>query len=299
MPTCIGVRRLLSGVGVVATAIGALTLSAGTASAAPFPVTTDVNAAIVAGFSQPASTSPAGSNRFDCHDRYGRDPVILLHGTALNQAGNMAFLAPTLANAGYCVFSLTYGQASWSGPVGGVGNKNRSAQQVAALVDRVLTATHAPKVDIVGHSQGGAIAQLVSQLPGRAQQIHTIVGLSAPNRGYSRTSNITDRLPAAAHVPDVVRAAARQPGENDWGPRHPGIRYVNLSTTFDEIVTPWTNSQMTPGPNVTNIRVQDVCPKSEIGHLGMAFSPTVAALTERALDPSRPVPITCGEDYPG
>ncbi|WP_408610076.1 esterase/lipase family protein [Gordonia insulae] len=265
------------------------TVIGGPASAAPFPVTTDVNQAIATGFSRPATTSPAGSNRFDCRDRYGRDPVILLHGTALNQDANLAYLAPTLANAGYCVFSLTYGQTSWSGNVGGLGNKDRSARQVAAFVDRVLAATHARTVDFVGHSQGGAIAQLVSQLPGRAAQIDTIVGISAPNRGYSRTSTITDRLPAAD----------RQPGENDWGPRHPGISYVNLATTYDEIVTPWQNSLMSPGPNVVNTRVQDVCPRSEVGHLGMVYSPTVAALVRNSLDPAHRVGVPCGDDYPG
>jgi triacylglycerol lipase len=274
---------------VVVVAVMATGLLGGTASAAPYPVTTDVNTAIATGFSRPATTAPAGSNRPGCRDRVGRDPVILLHGTALNQDANLAYLAPTLANAGYCVFSLTYGQTSWSGNVGGLGDKDRSARQAAALMDRVLAATHARKVDFVGHSQGGAIAQLVSQLPGRAQHIDAIIGLSAPNRGFSRTGNITDRLPAAA----------REPGENDWGPRHPGVRYVNLATTFDEIVTPWQNSLMTPGADVTNTRVQDVCPNSQIGHLGMAFSPTVAALVRNSLDPGHRVPIPCGDDYPG
>ncbi|MGC5257022.1 lipase family alpha/beta hydrolase [Gordonia sp. DT218] len=272
---------------VIATAV--TTVFGGIAAAAPFPVTNDVNQAIATGFSTPATTSPARSNRFDCRDRSGRDPVILLHGTALNQDANLAYLAPTLANAGYCVFSMTYGLTSWSGNVGGLGDKNRSARQVAALVDRVLAATHSRRVDFVGHSQGGAIAQLVSQLPGRAAQIDTIVGLSAPNRGFSRTSNITDRLPAAP----------RQPGQNDWGPRHPNIRYLNLATIHDEIVTPWQNSLMSPGPNVTNTRVQDVCPESEIGHLGMAYSPTVAALVRNGLDPAHHVAVPCGDDYPG
>lgn len=274
--------------GVVAALIAtASTVFAGSAAAAaPFPASTDVVQAVRENYLEPATTSPPGSNRFDCHDRAGREPVILLHGTAMNQAANLAYLAPTLANAGFCVFSLTYGQTSWSGSVGGLGNKDRSARQVAAFLDRVLAATHARKVDFVGHSQGGTIAQLVSQLPGRAAEIDRIVGLSAPNRGYSRTSMITDRLPA------------RDIGENDWGPRHPTITYINLATTHDEIVTPWQNSLMTPGPNVTNIRVQDLCPDSQIGHVGMAFSPTVGAMVRNALDPAHQVTVGCHDDDP-
>lgn len=143
-------------------------VTAGPAQAAPYPVTTSVERSIAAGFSAPATTAPAGSNRFTCRDRFGRDPVILLHGTSLNQNANWGYLAPTLANAGYCVFSITYGQTSWSGNIGGLGNKDRSARQVADFLGEVLRRTGARQVDFVGHSQGGAIAQLVSQLPGRA-----------------------------------------------------------------------------------------------------------------------------------
>ncbi|MGV9712661.1 esterase/lipase family protein [Gordonia sp. NPDC003424] len=281
-------RRLGIAGGLISLVATLTTTPGGVASAAPLPATTDPQQAIVDNYLKPATTSPPGANRFDCRDKQGRDPVILLHGTAMNQAANLAYLSPMLANAGYCVFSITYGQTSWSGSVGGLGNKDRSARQVGALMDRVLAATGATKVDFVGHSQGGAIAQLVSQLPGKAAHIDTIVGLSAPNRGYSRTSTITDRLPAS-----------REPGENDWGPRHAGIRYVNLATTHDQIVTPWQNSLMAPGPNVANLPVQNVCPKSLIGHVGMAYSPMVGALVRNALDPAHPVAVPCvDDDYP-
>ncbi|MEO9329677.1 alpha/beta fold hydrolase [Gordonia sp. B21] len=280
-------RLLRSGFLAAATGLAAaLALAPGAAHAAPFPVTTDVNQAVADHYFSPATEAPAGSNRWDCRDDQGRDPVILLHATAMNQSANWAYLAPTLANAGYCVFSTTYGQASWSGNTGGLGNKERATGQVASFLDRVLAATGASKVDLVGHSQGGAIAQLVTQLPGRAAQVDTIVSLSATHQGTSRVGSITDRLPA------------RAPGEADWGPRHPTIRYVNFATRFDKISTPYRVTLMPPGPNVTNTLVQDVCPASKIGHVGMAYSPTVAALVRNALDPTHPVPVVCGSDYP-
>ncbi|WP_376740155.1 esterase/lipase family protein [Gordonia paraffinivorans] len=283
----ISMRLLRSGFLAAATGLAAaLALAPGAAHAAPFPVTTDVNQAVADHYFSPATEAPAGSNRWDCRDDQGRDPVILLHATAMNQSANWAYLAPTLANAGYCVFSTTYGQASWSGNTGGLGNKERAAGQVASFLDRVLAAAGASKVDLVGHSQGGAIAQLVTQLPGRAAQVDTIVSLSATHQGTSRVGSITDRLPA------------RAPGEADWGPRHPTIRYVNFATRFDKISTPYRVTLMPPGPNVTNTLVQDVCPASKIGHVGMAYSPTVAALVRNALDPTHPVPVVCGSDYP-
>lgn len=277
-----------SGLVATASAIAAacLSLPPGAAHAAPFPVTTDVNKAIAEHYLGPATESPAGSNRWDCRDAQGRDPVILLHATAMNQSANWAYLAPTLANAGYCAFSTTYGQASWSGNTGGMGNKERAAEHVAAFLDRVLAATGASKVDLIGHSQGGAIAQLLTQLPGRADHVDTIVSLSATHQGTSRVGSITDRLPV------------RAPGEADWGPRHPSIRYVNFATRFDRISTPYQVTLMTPGPNVENTLIQDVCPASRIGHVGMAYSPTVAALVRNALNPEHPVPVVCGSDYP-
>lgn len=282
-------NRIRTGVtsAFIAMAATILCLVAGTAHATPFPVTTDAVTAIASRYLNPASESPPGANRFDCRDRDGRNPVVLLHATAMNQSANWAYLAPTLANAGYCVFSLTYGQTSWSGTTGGLGNKEQSARAVSAFVGRVLTATGARQVDFVGHSQGGAIAQLVTQLPGRAAQVGTVVGLSASNRGYSRVGSITDRLPA------------RAPGQSYWGPRHPAITYVNLATRHDEISTPYVLTLMPPGPNITNTLVQDVCPASKIGHVGMAYSPTVGALVRNALDPDHRVPVACGSDFPG
>ncbi|MEP9415338.1 alpha/beta fold hydrolase [Gordonia sp. VNQ95] len=271
---------------VVAVSAALMIVGIGHASAAPYPVTTDVVAAQVAGYTRPATVSPAGSNVPRCVDRYGRDPVILLHGTASNQVSAWSFLAPTLANAGFCVYSLTYGQTPWSGNVGALADKSQSTAEVAAFMDRVRARTGAQKVDLAGHSQGGAIAQLVTQLPGRAEQIDTIVDVSAPNRGYADAPWAGPRTPPP-------------PGEGDNGPLHPGIRYVNIATTHDEVVYPLANALMDPAPNVTNVVVQSVCPDSRVGHLGMIYSPTVGALIRTALDPSRSVPVLCGADFPG
>ncbi|MFT3898903.1 MAG: alpha/beta fold hydrolase [Gordonia sp. (in: high G+C Gram-positive bacteria)] len=262
----------------------ALCAGVGAAQAAPYPLTTDVPTAVAANYFASAQTPPPGANRWSC--RSGHHPVVLLHATAMNQAANFAYLAPMLANAGYCVFSLTYGQTSWSGNTGGLAKREASAyRQVVPFVDRVLAATGATKVDLVGHSQGGAIAQLVSQR--RTSRIGTIVGISASSRGHSDVDVLQSRLPA------------RAPGQNYWGPRHPGIRYVNLATRFDQISTPYRVTLMPPGANITNTLIQDVCPASRIGHVGMAYSPTVGALVRRALDPAQRVRVPCpGTDFP-
>ncbi|QTI71544.1 esterase/lipase family protein [Gordonia polyisoprenivorans] len=278
-------RTLIVTAAALLAAVGGGVLGATAASAAPFPVTTDVIAAQAAGYLRPATTSPPGANLDHCTDRHGRDPVILLHGTASNQLSAWAYLAPTLANAGFCVFSLTYGQTPWSANIGALADKSESTREVASFIDAVRARTGATKVDLVGHSQGGAIAQLVTQVPGKADQIATIVDVSAPNRGYSNS-------------PWAPRTAPPPAGQGDNSPLHPGIRYFNLASTHDEVVFPLANALMDPAPNVTNIVVESVCPHSVVGHLGMIYSPTVGALVQGALDPRRPVPVPCGADFP-
>ena len=163
-----------------------------------------------------------------------RHPVILLHGVD-EPAGQLPVPGAGTRRRRFCVFSLTYGQTSWSGNIGALARREISAREVARFLDRVVAATGAQKVDFIGHSQGGSIAQLTSQL--RTSQVGTIVGLSAPSRGHSLVGSIQDRLPAA-----------RQPGENRWGPRHRSIRYVNLATRYDMISTPYQVTLMPRGP---------------------------------------------------
>ena len=83
------------------------------------------------------------------------DPVILVNGTFANQDDNWQAASPLLANHGYCVFTFNYGGSSASSIVQGTGDIAASAGQLASFVTRVLAATGAAKVDLVGHSQGG------------------------------------------------------------------------------------------------------------------------------------------------
>lgn len=273
-------RRL----GIVA-ALTALTVTIGApgaASAAPYPVKTDAVSAIATGLQQPGSVAPAGANRPNCDHSTGHNPVVLVHATVLNQQANWAYLSPTLANAGYCVYSLTYGTTSWSGNVAALAPTKQSVQQVSTFIKQVLAKTGAAKVDLVGHSQGGAIAHLVTTLPGMANRIGTVVGISAPdatNMAYLEI--VTNRLPAA-------RESWNLPST---------VRFVNLITLHDTVVSPPETSLMPRASNVTNIRVQNVCPRSVVGHVGMVYSPTVAALVRNGLDPAHRVSVPCGTDF--
>ena len=146
------------------------------ASAATYPVRYDFSQGLIAQGVSPDSPPP-GANDWSCvpsaaHPR----PVVLVHGLLANQSDNWQTISPLLANRGYCVFSLTYGtKANVSFPgyqPGGLATMEDSAQELAAFVDRVRSATGASHVDIVGHSAPGRTgrSRAASDLPDRLQR---------------------------------------------------------------------------------------------------------------------------------
>ncbi|GAB3952706.1 hypothetical protein GCM10029976_091450 [Kribbella albertanoniae] len=151
-----------------ACAVGAVlvtTTMTGTASASTAAVEHPVTWSFVNGFfadplgALDPATPPVGSNVWTCKPTAAHpEPVILLHGLGGNQRLNFPALSPLLANNGYCVYSLTYGNQSWLPTVGGLGSMRTSSARVKALVDKVLTSTGAEKVNVVAHSEGTTVA---------------------------------------------------------------------------------------------------------------------------------------------
>src|SRR3954447_15472260 len=81
-----------------------------------------------------AAPSPPGSNDPSCKPTAAHPyPVMLVHGTFENQA-MWAFISPQIKAAGYCVFSLDYGNNA-------TGDIPASAGQLGTFVDQVLADT--------------------------------------------------------------------------------------------------------------------------------------------------------------
>src|SRR5437660_963762 len=77
-------------------------------------------------------------------------PVVLVPALGGDVGSEWQAASPLLANHGYCVFAYDYRSE-------GHAHIATVAAGLATLVDRVLAATGARQVDIVGHSQGGML----------------------------------------------------------------------------------------------------------------------------------------------
>jgi triacylglycerol lipase len=255
---------------------------------------------------------PAGANDFGCepsaeHPR----PVVLVHGLGANMQENWSFHSPRIKTAGYCVFALTYGvdprTALFPVKIGGTIAMERSAPELAAFVDRVLDATGADQVDLVGHSEGTVMPRYYLERLGGASNVKRFVALTPLWRGTevggaAILRDLAEPLGLAAPVvnlvasicgscPQFLRGSPYLNDLNADGEAIPGIEHTNVITRYDELVTPPTSGLMRDGG--TNIVLQDVCPADLSEHLAIAFDPVVTQLILNALDPSNAQAVRC------
>jgi triacylglycerol lipase len=226
--------------------------------------------------------SPPGANDWSCRPTAAHpEPVVLVHGTFGDMTVSWNTLSPALVRDGYCVFALDYGDRA-------TGRIEDSAQELATFVDRVLSATGAAKVDIVGHSQGGMMPRYYIKNLGGDAKVDDLVGLSPSNHG---TTN-----PFAPPLAPICPACAQQAAGSSFlqqlnsGDETPGpVSYTNIATRYDEVVTPYTSAFLHPDDDqVTNITLQDKCPNDTSEHLRVPYDPPAIAITLNALGRSGP-----------
>jgi triacylglycerol esterase/lipase EstA (alpha/beta hydrolase family) len=209
-------------------------------------------------------------------------PVVLVPGTFENQSMWTA-VAPQIRAAGYCVFSLSYGNNA-------TGDIPTSAGQLGAFVDQVLAQTGAAKVDLVGHSQGGMMPRYWMKFHGGAAKVDDLIGIAPSNHG---TTNPLAK-PAGPFCPACAQQAAGSAfitNLNAGGDIQPGPSYTVISTRYDEVVTPF-GSQALSGPasQVTNIVLQNRCPFDISEHLTIPDDPVTLRWVLNAL--GRPGPAS-------
>ena len=276
-------------------AVNALAVTATPAGASTLPVIYNG----VWGYSHAsASGSPPGANDWSCRPTSAHPrPVVLVHGTFGDMSDSWQALSPLLVDNGYCVFAFNYGSANGSGDLGiyGVGDVANSAVQLSGFVDRVLAATGAGQVDIVGHSQGGMMPRYYLKFLGGAAKVGALVGLAPSNHGTTLNglSTLAAFFPGAdAFLGTVCSACAEQeagssflPSLNAGGDTVPSVQYTVIESRYDEVVTPYTSAFLS-GPNVTNVLLQDQCPVDYGEHLSMPYDHIADADVLNALDPA-------------
>ncbi|MDI2130625.1 esterase/lipase family protein [Yinghuangia seranimata] len=271
----------------------------GTAGAQPaashnYPVPYSFSAGIAAQLLHPGS-DPVGANDFGCEPTSAHPyPVVLVHGTFGNMTDSWQGLSPLLANNGYCVFALNYG-GSPGNLFQGYGDIPTSAAQLGAFVDRVLAATGAPKVDIVGHSQGGMMPRYFIQNLGGQDKVHELVGLSPSNHGtdFWGLLGLLKAFPGGTDfLTSLCVACTQQATGSDFltalnanGDTVPGVHYTVIQTRYDEVVTPYTNAWM-HGPGTTNVLLQNGCWTDFADHLAVIYDRVALREVLNALDPA-------------
>jgi triacylglycerol esterase/lipase EstA (alpha/beta hydrolase family) len=258
------------------------------------------------GYAHVSSTaSPPGANDWSCKpSAQHRRPVVLVHGTFGDMSDSWQALSPLLYDNGYCVFALNYGAYAASNLLGvyGVGEIANSAGQLSSFVNRVLKATGAQQVDLVGHSQGGMMPRYYIKFLGGAAKVHTLVGLAPSNHGTTLDGLFTlaSYFPGADAFVGLLCPACgeQQRGSaflnklNVGGDTAAGVSYTSIQSVNDEVVTPYSSAFLS-GPGATNILLQNQCALDQGEHLSMPYDHIADADVLNALDPAHPVAPAC------
>jgi triacylglycerol lipase len=261
-------------------------------------------------------------------------PVVLVHGLAGNENDNWQTLSPFLANNGYCVYALTYGNDAASprpfNEIGGLSTMEQSAQVLARFVNSVLASTHAAKVDIVGHSEGGTMPDYYLKFLGGSKKVADFVSISgvlhgttfwglanlsnsASAYGFSNQAADLGGLCASCgefltgsaflqklDAPNAVATAGEAATCPFDGAAVDGVSYTSLATDNDELVRPPTSDFIDPRCasatyhiTMHNILLQHQCSIDQADHLSIASDPVAAQDILNALDPAHQHPVRC------
>ncbi|MFI9402820.1 esterase/lipase family protein [Nocardia sp. NPDC052316] len=256
--------------------------------------------------------APPGANDWNCKPTEAHPrPVVMLHGTWMNAYNGYAYMGQPIKDAGFCTFTFNYGRSNLiqGGGLGsvlpgvmGTGYIQDSAKQLATFVDRVLAATGADEVDIMAHSQGGAMANWYTKFEGGADKVQNLITYGATHHGTSLVgigalgraiNNFGIDILGFIEI-FVGHAGIQQTIGSDFvnklnanGDTIPGVDYTIVGTRYDEITNPYDLTFLRPGPgaSVQNITLQDGCEQDVSDHLTIMYSPRALSIALRALDP--------------
>ncbi|KAG0002559.1 hypothetical protein BGZ80_010843 [Entomortierella chlamydospora] len=150
-----------------------------------------------------------------------------------------------------------------------------SAKELSRFVDKVLKATGATKVDIVGHSEGSVLPRLYFKyLDGVAKTASVQYGTTLDGIASILKARGLFDLPQGLLSPlcmacfQLIKGSSLLNDLNRGSDAYPEVIYLMLVSKFDEFVTPYTSGFLkTTGPNIFNVKLQSLCPRDFSGHL--------------------------------
>jgi triacylglycerol lipase len=238
---------------------------------------------------------PRGMNDLTCRPlRTHPRPVILVNGTFENSYANWSMFSPALRDAGYCVYGFEYG-GSIAGRVHAIGDMRASAHELAAVVNRVRSATGARKVDLVGHSQGGLMPLYYLSVLGGARHVARMIGIEGPVHGMSAlgaltltaSNPVTAKLAHGA-IPAMADVTAGSPFVRRIGAAgmiKPGVRYVSIVSRASGVIQV-PEARLPIAPNAENVVLQNVCPLDLADHGTVVYDDITLRIVMNRLDPS-------------
>ena len=185
--------------------------------------------------------------------RLAATPVLLVHGYIHNRSAFLA-LKRHLKRAGFLyVDGFNYNALTEGIPA--------SAARLGAEIERVLRATGAEKVMVVGHSMGGMLARYYVQELGGEDTVDTVITLGSPHQGtyasYIGVGEATAQLRPRSDLLTRLEETARP------GP----VRWIAYWSDLDVFVAPIGNAKLEhPALDAHNVRVRDT------GHLSLLNS---------------------------
>src|SRR5579863_783384 len=277
------IHRYLTGLPIVAAAVSVTLLAGALPAQAQLPLESEQFAFLTSVLPINYYASPPGANVRCTPSAEHPYPVVLSEGTFSSMYNSFGAIAPDLVNNGYCVYAFNYGQTIPLTSINATGDIRNSAGQLATEVNRVLAQTGASKVDIVGWSQGGMMPRYYINDLGGASKVNMLVGFAPSNYGTTLdglttlVANLGVLGLTTALLSLTCEACVQQLQGSSFltslnqTPTVAGVQYVNIETSHDEVVTPYTNAFLPAGPNVQNITLQNQCSQDASDHVSIAY----------------------------